>query len=128
MLAPCPCRAKDVQRNWCTEAKSRGCSRLRRTKRRTLFRSQSRKENASRDFPLCPYVELPRFRGHLIPFEGRVNPFYPLDPNKPGDVRGAESLSYIVNLIVNNALVYGDIDITLDGKLDDQTTVPPEGN
>jgi len=73
-------------------------------------------------------VELPRFRGHLIPFEGRVNPFYPLDPNKPGDVRGAESLSYIVNLIVNNALVYGDIDITLDGKLDDQTTVPPEGN
>lgn len=67
-------------------------------------------------------------RATMIGMAHVANPFYPKDPDNPGDVRGAESLEYIVNLIINNALVYGDVDITLDGDTDDHDTVPPEGN
>jgi len=67
-------------------------------------------------------------RATMIGMANIANPFYPKDPNNPGDVKGAQTLSYIVNELLNNALVHGDLDLTLDGDTDDSETVPPEGN
>lgn len=56
-----------------------------------------------------------------------ATPFYPKDPNRPGDVRGADSLNYIVNDLFTNAVVYGDLDVNLDRDTTDPNTIPPEG-
>jgi len=57
-----------------------------------------------------------------------ATPFYPVDPNNPGDVRGAESINYILNELLPNALVYGDVDVNFDQDTEDADTVPPEGH
>ncbi len=54
--------------------------------------------------------------------------FLPLDPSSPADVRAAESWSYIANDLYLNALVYGDLDVDLDGRCTNPFTHPPEGH
>lgn len=56
-----------------------------------------------------------------------ANAFYPAHPGVEQEEFAAEQISYVFNDWMMNALTAGDLDVNLDGRIDDLTTLPPEG-
>jgi beta-glucosidase len=55
-----------------------------------------------------------------------ANEIYPEDPTNPDQVFSAQSISYIFNDWIVQALTSGQLDVNLDGEVNDLTTSPPE--
>ncbi len=52
----------------------------------------------------------------------------PLDSSSTDDQRVAAHFDYIMNQSFLNGVIHGDIDVDMDGKVDNPATSPPEGN
>lgn len=61
-----------------------------------------------------------------VGFENLAAEVTPVDPHNPADVAGAKRIDYVINDEYMKGVIDGDIDIDLDGKVDNPTTVPPE--
>ena len=56
-----------------------------------------------------------------------ANAFYPANPDNEQEEFAAGQISYVFNEWMMNALTVGDLDVNLDGRIDNVTTIPPEG-
>lgn len=63
-----------------------------------------------------------------VGFENLASFITPIDESSADDAAAAKRFDYILNRQFPNALVYGDIDIDMDGKADNPNTEPPESH
>lgn len=66
-------------------------------------------------------------RNSFVGLTKTANLFYPVEEGNEAQIYSAERTSYVFNDVVMNALVYGNLDVDLDGQYTSADTIPPEG-